>query len=243
MIEKEYGEWGIIDTAEQIVRECSKKAARAFLEDTGMYVEAHLWECKQKPENIMRSERVAFDHGDFFERKEYTPQFKVYERRVKERFELLKIAVVAEAMEFAAERAESTAKEAEKIAAEASTEPADPNPLNLPPRMNTERARKYIHKAIEAGYIKIKEQSAERDGFVRYKWVGLYKQILAYFMYEIYQPNYNPKEEKAPPQPPVEEIEETFGVGYIPQKNRQARESTDANTLRQRETIDKLFKD
>lgn len=118
-----------------------------------------------------------------------------------------------------------------KLAAEASTEP---NPLNLPPRMNTERARKYIPQAIEAGLIK--EQSAGRDGFARYKWTEC-NRALAYFMEKIFCPK-GTKDEKLP----AKEIEKTFNVKDI---SAAANRKNDAEQSRQkwRQTIDEILTD
>lgn len=115
---------------------------------------------------------------------------------------------------------------------EQATQPADLNPLNLPPRMNTERARKYIPKAIEAGLI----EPAGCDGFARYKWTECIR-ALAYFMEKIFCPK-GTKDEKLP----AKEIEKTFNVKGI---SAAANRKNDAEQGRQkwRQTIDEILTD
>ncbi|MCH5181007.1 MAG: hypothetical protein J1F06_00105 [Prevotellaceae bacterium] len=249
MIVNGSGEYELIKEAKAVARECERDLIDTYTINVSELVGFREWngsefasarifqECVNRGLVLWKAIKTQAEADEYNE----TPNPEGKVRKVGDLVENWGLSITRLRIDIFINALNAALSEVDEV--ERATQPADLNPLNLPPRMNTERARKYIPKAIEAKYIKIKEQRAERDGFVRYKWVGLYKQILAYFMYEIYQPKYNPKEEKAPPQPPIEEIEETFGVYHIPQKNRQARKSTNANTLRQRETIDKFFED
>lgn len=219
MIAAGAGWFELVREAEIIANECSARAIAAFEKDFFAEVEK-----KAREETKKRYYDELISYNTFLDIGKYgrqTPPDPIPESG-------LDIGG-----EFMVERGEAFVKElrdivAEKTAAEASTEHTDQNPLNLPPSMDTERARKYIQKAIDAEYIK--EQSAGR-----YKWQRNNKQMYAYFIYKIYSLKYMSQ------RPPVEEMEAVFCIKHLAQHASKANDPR--NVKEWKKTIDEFFED
>lgn len=151
IITNERGKWGITKAAESVANIRSERERAAFVEDLRDEIEAYLFEQKYTRQRALRACYDKFPKeekiGGFILRQrkpegiDGPPQDMPdnhHERSVRERMDF-----------FVTTQNDA----AEKVAAEASTEPAAPNPLNLPPAMNTERAVECIQKAIEKGWI------------------------------------------------------------------------------------------
>lgn len=145
------GKWEITKAAESVANIRSERERAAFVEDLRDEIEDYLFEQKYTRQKALRAcyDRLPKEEkvGNIIIRQrkpegiDGPPQDMPdnhHERSVRERMDF-----------FVTTQNDA----AEKVAAAASTEPADPNTLNLPPSMNTERAAECIQKAIKKGWI------------------------------------------------------------------------------------------